>query len=156
MKTIISITALIFGLAVCCGPVSAAAPVKATAKAPSASFVINDLTDADNDISGCTTMLNRTTGNQGQVFLEDGVDTGAKGYIRVDGLRLSVALTKSVRSDTGAIRTFANKAKALTVIETTKTGASHQESDSVEQTGTIAVTYKGITQTLKVEGGTAC
>ncbi|WP_443749734.1 hypothetical protein [Asticcacaulis solisilvae] len=156
MQRILSMTVLVFALAACSKPV--AAPAEASSAAASsavpASFKVEALTDADNDIQGCQVMLDQK--GVGQVFIEDGVDTGAHGYIRVDGARYRVDLTTSVIDEKGGVRVFVDKKSGLTVTEALTTGAAHEESDSVEQSGSIVVAFKGVTQKIAVDGGTAC
>ncbi|MBW8733184.1 MAG: hypothetical protein JF571_02550 [Asticcacaulis sp.] len=161
MNRIASLTVLAFALAACSKPVAApeasssqAASEPASSAAP-AGFVVEALTEADNDIQGCQVMLDRK-GSNDQIFIEDGVDTGAHGYIRIGGTRYRVDLTTSVQDGKGGVRVFADAKSGLTVTETLKTGAAHQESDSVDQSGTISVTFNGVTHTIAVEGGTAC
>ncbi len=156
MRHLVSLTIAVFALAACSKPVAApeaSSSAVASSIAP-ASFKVQALTDADNDIQGCQVMLDQK--EMGQVFIEDGVDTGAHGYIRIDGTKYRVDLTSSVQDEKGGVRVFADKTSDLTVTEKLKTGEAHEESDSVEQSGTITVTYKGVTQTIAVEGGTAC
>jgi len=95
--------------------------------------------------------------NAGLLFAEDGVENGAIGFIKINGTVLNVALTSKSGGETGpTVRTFADTAHTVQVVETTTTGAAHEESDSVEQSGTLAVTFGGATQTIPVDGGTAC
>jgi len=161
MRHVVSVTVLVFALAACSKPAAAPEPSSSEAsssEAPSsaapASFKVQALTDADNDIQGCQTMLDQK--GVGQVFIEDGVETGAHGYIRIDGTRYRVNLTSSVQDETGGVRIFADGKSGLTVTETLKTGEAHEEADSVDQSGKITVTFKGVTKTIAVEGGTAC
>ena len=132
---------------------SEAAP--ASVSAPAATFVINPLQDKDNDIMGCQTMLSDGK-SPGELFVEDGVDTGARGLLRINGYLVSVDLVSNIQTETGGTRTFADKEKTVTVVETLKTGAQHPESDSVDMSGTLTVTHNGATQTIAVTGGTAC
>ena len=158
-SVLLAVAALV--LTACSGP--APAPKSATSAAPTATvpaptdFVIDDLKEEDGNIQGCTTMLARVrTTAPGNVFIEDGVDTGAVGFIRIDTKLVKLTLVSATPTDRGAVRTFADPAKTVRVVETTTTGQSREESDSVDQSGTIAVTHKGATQTIAVEGGTAC
>ncbi len=152
MQRIVSLTVLVFVLAACSKPV--AAPETSSSEAAPASFTVQTLTEADNDIQGCQVMLDQK--GLGQVFLEDGVDTGAHGYVRIDGTKYRVDLTTSVIDEKGGVRVFADAKSGLTVTEKLKTGEAHQESDSVDQAGTITVSFKGVTQEIAVKGGTAC
>lgn len=154
MKTTLAIAFAALALTACSKP---AEPAKAPAPPPvAANFVINPLTEADNTIQGCTTSLSRRGDTTGEIFLEDGVDSGAKGFIRIDGALINVGLVDLTESETGATRTFADTADTVRIVETLTVGQAHEESDSVDMSGTLAVTYRGATRTIPVEGGTAC
>ena len=127
----------------------------AGASASSTAFAVNALSEADVQIQGCTRMLNRTGGRE-MIFAEDAVDAGAKGFIRIDGQLINVGLTAASGDEHHSTRNFADADHTLSVVESLTTGAAHEQSDSVEEAGTLAVTYKGATQTMPVEGGTAC
>lgn len=162
-------TALVFAigaalLASACQPApapqsTAVSPPPTAAAAGAASFHVDPLGDNDWNIQGCQTMLSRVGApmNEGLLFAEDGVDDGAKGFIKINGQVLHVALVRGARTDGGPeVRTFADAAHTIEVIETTTLGAANEEADSVERNGTLAVTFGGATQTIPVEGGTAC
>ncbi len=118
-------------------------------------FSLSPLQDKDNDIMGCQTMLSDGKA-PGELFVEDGVEKGARGLLRVNGYLVSVDLLTNDQTEKGGTRTFADKDKTITVVETLTTGEQHPDSDSVDMSGTLTVTYKGITQTIPVTGGTAC
>jgi len=153
MRHIVSVTILALALAACSKPATAP-EASSSAAPPPQDFTVQALTEADNDIQGCQVMLDQK--GVGQVFLEDGVDTGAHGYIRIDGTKYRVDLTSSVQDEKGGVRVFADAKAGLTVTEKLKVGEAHQESDSVDQSGTITVTVKGVTKEIAVDGGTAC
>ncbi len=122
-----------------------------------AAFFLGELSDTDGDIQGCTTTLSRASSETGRaIFAEDGVDTNAVGFIRIDDKLMKVGLVSSTPGDKGGVRVFASKDKTVQVVENYVTGAEHQESDSVELTGTLVVTVRGESQTFMVSGGTAC
>lgn len=155
MKITLGIAIAAIALTACSRP---AAPPTASTPPPAAvaAFTINPLTEADNTIQGCTTSLSRRGDTSGEIFLEDGVDSGAKGFIRIDGALINVGLVDLTESETGATRTFADAAHTVRIVETLTVGQAHEESDSVDMSGTLAVTYRGATQNFPVEGGTAC
>jgi len=132
---------------------SEAAPASVTA--PAATFVINPLQANDNDIMGCQTMLSDGK-SPGELFVEDGVEKGARGLLRINGYLVSVDLISSTQTEKGGTRTFADKDKTVTVVETVTIGEQHPESDSVDLSGNLTVTHKGVSQTIAVTGGTAC
>lgn len=121
-----------------------------------ASFTIGVLAEHDADIQGCTSSFSRQGDTPGQVFTEDGINAGAVGYIRINGNLIKVDLVTADDNEKGGTRTFADKGHTVSIVETTITGATHPEADSVESSGTLAVTFGGATQTLQIEGGAAC
>ena len=141
---------------------SAPGPVKAMGGingggAMRAAFFVGELSDSDGDIQGCTTTLQRASSETGRaIFAEDGVDTNAVGFIRINDKLVKVGLVTSTPNDKGGIRVFASHDQSVRITETYRTGASHQESDSVDLTGTLVVTVNGESQTFTVSGGTAC
>lgn len=136
---------------------SSCSPTATTSSTAGASFTVNPLLDNDGEIQGCVRGLGRTGApSTGDIFREDGVDTGARGFIRIDGQLLSLSLVSSNANEHGGTRSFADAAQTTQVVETLTTGEGHPESDSVDETGTLVVTHNGATQTIQVEGGTAC
>ncbi len=131
----------------------------ATASATPASFSVDSLGDNEWSIQGCQTMITRVglPENQGIIFAEDAVDTGAHGFIKINGNVLNVALVSTNGSEASPeVRTFADAAHTVQVVESPTLGKAHEEADSVERAGTLAVTFGGATQTIQVDGGTAC
>lgn len=126
-----------------------------TSTGAAASFSVQKLAENDIQIQGCTRTLNRR-GSTDTIFAEDGVDTGAKGFIRVDGQLINVALSAATGDEQHSTRNFTDSNHAIEIVESLTTGAAHEESDSVEESGTLAITYHGATQTIEVEGGVAC
>ncbi len=140
-----------FALTAACTP--AATPPPPDLSQPS--FTVGTLSETDIQIQGCTRTLNRT-GSTDTIFAEDGVDAGAKGFIRIDGQLINVALAAGTGDEQHSTRNFADANHTVAIVESLTTGAAHEESDSVEESGILAITYKGATQTVQVEGGTAC
>ncbi|HVY84117.1 MAG TPA: hypothetical protein VG943_03230 [Caulobacterales bacterium] len=129
----------------------------ATSTAAAARFVVNDLGDNDGAIQGCTTMLGRKGAQPGaDVFRAGGGDQDAQAFVRIDGALVTLNLTSANVNEQGGTRTFADASHTTQVVEALTTGATHEEADSVEQSGTLTITHNGSTQTIEVEGGTAC
>src|SRR5262249_31820082 len=148
----------VLALVACAPPQAARTPSNtATTAAAPAAFVINDLQDNDGAIQGCSVMLGRAGPSNGaigrDIFREDGVATGAKGYVRIDGALIEVDLVSSNQDDKGGTRSFGDKQHTTQIVENLVTGAAHEESDSVEQSGTLVVTHNGVSQTVRVRGG---
>ncbi|MFT3728069.1 MAG: hypothetical protein QM759_09620 [Terricaulis sp.] len=154
MKHYALLAAALMSIAACQPAATTTATTSAAATA-APSFNVQALAENDIQIQGCTRSLSRT-GATDTIFAEDGVDTGAKGIIRIDGQLINVSLTAGTGDEQHSNRNFADAAHTLAIVENLTTGAAHEESDSVEESGTLAVTYKGTTQTIQVEGGVAC
>ena len=137
-----------------CGKV--APETEQSAEDAPAAFVINDLADNDIQIQGCSRTLSRESASAGAVFAEDAVDAGAIGFVRINGALIVVNLVSGNSSVEGGTRTFEDATHTTRIVETIVAGAAHEESDSVEETGTLEVTHHGAAQTLNVVGGTAC
>jgi hypothetical protein len=141
-------------LAGACQP-GATTAARAPRAPTSASFSVQALADGDIKIQGCSRTLSRT-GSNDTIFAEDGVASGAKGVIRIDGRLIDVALLAASDDEEHSRRNFADANHTTEIVESLTTGERHEESDSVEETGTLAVTYRGATQTIGVAGGVAC
>ena len=166
MKIISVATAVVLGIALTgCTPKPKPAPasenIESAAMAPAApvaSFTIGAIDQDETDIMGCTTMLGKTDDSLGLLFLEDAVDTGAKGFMKIDGQVIKVGLTSNTFDEgknTGK-RLFASADGNLSIVEDLTIGEQHPDSDSVDMSGRLTVTYKGMIQTVPVKGGTAC
>jgi hypothetical protein len=159
----LALTAALFAAA--CHPAAApdAAGADSTASTASstapASFSVDALTDNEWIIQGCSSSFSRVGApvNQGVLFAEDAVDTGAKGFIKINGALINVTLTNTTGGESSPeVRTFEDSAHTVTVVESTTLGEAHEEADSVERSGTLTVTFGDATQTIPVDGGTAC
>jgi hypothetical protein len=132
----------------------------------SRTFTIDSLslTDGDNELSGCTTELTRVGAPEpaGPVFRESSSDTEGIGFIRIDGAPIRVRLSSSKADQSSAAdaqaytHVFEDASHAIRVVEALKNGATNEQADSTEHTGSLTVIYRGARQTLRVEGGTAC
>jgi len=129
--------------------------VTTSANAP-ASFTIGAVADTETNIQGCSSSFSRQGDRASEVFVENGADTDGFGFIRINNTLIRVELVSGNENEKGGTRTFADKGHTVSIVETVTTTASHPDTDSVEAAGTLAVTFGGSTQTLQVEGGTAC
>ncbi|KVG61823.1 hypothetical protein WJ33_30475 [Burkholderia ubonensis] len=98
----------------------------------------------------------------GAVLRDSSSDTEGTGFIRIDGTLIRVHLTASKvdeSSDEKVVRythVFEDTSRTTQVIETLRNGATNRQADSTQQTGFLTIIHGGATQTLRVEGGTAC
>lgn len=100
------------------------------------------------------------------VFLDDGVDTGAKANIKLGGKVFALTLVSAKTSgkqgaESSGIgahydRVFKDKTGAVSVLSSMAVTAQHPDADSTEMAGTLSITYQGTTQKIAVEGGIAC
>jgi hypothetical protein len=142
-----------------------AAPQQASASAappppapPPQAFTVGTLADSDySGIQGCTTVFGPVGAKPGSdIFVEDAGDTDGKGLMKIDGKMVGLKLVSQTQSEKGGLRQFKSADGKLSVAENFVTGKAHEESDSVEMTGTLTITWNGSSQSIKVEGGTAC
>jgi hypothetical protein len=136
-------------------PSAAAPPVPPPAKPV---FTIETLADSDySGIQGCMTVFSRAGSQPGNnLFVEDSVDTDAKGLMKVNGTMVGVKLVSQTHTSKGGLRLFRSADGRLSVAENYITGTAHEDTDSVEMSGTLTVTWAGVSQAIKVDGGTAC
>ena len=137
---------------------SAQTPAAAPTAAAKPAFTIGTLADSDySGIQGCTTVFGPTGSKPGaDIFVEDANDTDGKGLMKIDGEKIGLKLVSQTQSDKGGLRLFKSADGKLSVAENYVTGTAHEDTDSVEMTGNLTVTWKGSSQSIKVEGGTAC
>ena len=121
-------------------------------------FTVGTLVDSDySGIQGCTTVFGRAGGQAGaDIFVEDAGDTDGKGLMKIDGKMIGLKLVSQTQSDKGGLRQFKSADGKLSVAENYVNGTAHEDTDSVEMTGNLTVTWNGSSQSIKVEGGTAC
>ncbi|WP_155122468.1 hypothetical protein [Burkholderia ubonensis] len=142
-----------------------AQPESSTPPSPR-TFAVNTLSldDGENELNGCTTELTRVgvPESAGAVLRDSSSDTEGTGFIRIDGTLIRVHLTASKvdeSSDEKVVRythVFEDTSRTTQVIETLRNGATNRQADSTQQTGFLTIIHGGATQTLRVEGGTAC
>jgi hypothetical protein len=117
--------------------------------------------------SGCMSSFGPKGPHSDQtVFLDDGVDTGAKANIQLGGKLFALGLVSAKTSgkqgaESSGIgahydRVFKDKAGAVSVAASLVVTAEHPDADSTEMAGTLSVTYQGTTQKIAIQGGIAC
>jgi len=135
-----------------------APPPPKPAAPPKAAFTVETLAETDySGIQGCTTVFGPVGAKPGNdIFVEDAGDTDGKGLMKIGGRKIGLKLVSQTQSDKGGLRLFRSADGKLSVAENYVTGTAHEDSDSVEMSGTLTVTWNGASQAIKVEGGTAC
>lgn len=140
-------------------PAVAASTASKPASPPS-TFTVGSLAenDGDGELQGCTTGLTVTGAapESGDTFRESSTDTEGVGFIRIDGTLVHVTLSHSDSREHGATNVFEDAAHTVRVVESVESGVTNENTDSTSLSGTLTITYKGVTQTLRVEGGVAC
>jgi hypothetical protein len=138
----------------------AAASSAAPPPPPANSFVVSVLAenDGEGDLQGCTTSLTQVGVVQaaGDTFRESRAESSGVGFIRIDGALMRVNLVSPRSKEHGVTHVFEDASHTIRVVETLEVGATNEDTGSTELSGTLTVTYKGTTQMLHVEGGTAC
>jgi hypothetical protein len=90
------------------------------------------------------------------IFVEDAGDTDGKGLMKIDGRMVGLKLVSQTQSEKGGLRLFKSADGKLSVAENYVTGTAHEDSDSVELSGTLTITWNGASRAIRVEGGAAC
>jgi hypothetical protein len=156
-----------FGNAISCRHVSRCNCNEVLAPSAPRAFAVSTLSlnDGENELQGCTTELTRAgaPAAAGPVFRESSIETGGTGFIRIDGALIRVHLISSKSDEPNAegdVRRYTNvfedTSHTTRVVEALMNGATNEQADSTGQTGVLTIIYKGATQPLRVEGGTAC
>lgn len=127
---------------------------------PTSAFTVGLLAenDGDGELQGCTTGLTMTGAApaSGETFRESSSETEGVGFIRIDGALVRVTLSHSDSREHGVTSVFEDATHTLRVVESVESGVTNENTDSTSLSGTLTITYKGVTQTLRVEGGVAC
>ena len=145
-----------------CQPKAAPQAASASATPPPAppppTFTVGTLAESDyNGIQGCTTVFGPLGAKpESDIFVEDAGDTDGKGLMKINEKMIGLKLVSQTQSEKGGLRQFKSADGKLSVAENYVTGTAHEDTDSVEMTGTLTVIWNGSSQSIKVEGGTAC
>ncbi len=147
-------------------PTASAAIVTTTVAelhASTPAFVVGTLgeNEADDESEGCVTSLTQmgAAASGRDIFRVIGE---ARGLIRINGTLIHVSQVHAESREDGegqpigSMSVFEDASHATRVVATLKFGAYNEAADSTEHTGTLTITYKGLTQRVRVEGGTAC
>lgn len=118
------------------------------------SFVVGELQAADQAlVIRCGTTVKRTDSHPPQaIFTEDAAITQGFGYIRIDGHLHRLALQKGSTDGFHNLRSFADPASPLSVIESYDIGVTHPDTHNTGLNGDLIVTYRGVSQTFHVTG----
>jgi hypothetical protein len=154
MRKVLNCIAAAFLLAAC-GPDAGKTPNMggATAQNAAAEFKLEPLENDEGNIQGCQTILNA---GGGEIFRAGASDKDAVGFLKIDGALIELNLIAAHGDEARQVRSFESADKKTSVVESLATGQAYPESDSVEQTGTLAVKHGEARLTFDVSGGTAC
>lgn len=137
-----------------------AASVVPKPSSPAPTFAVGSLADNDGDseLQGCTTGLTAmgAAPQSDDTFRESSSSTEGVGFIRIDGTLVRVTLLHSESREHSLKNVFEDATHTLRVVESVEMEATNDNTDSTELNGTLTITYKGTTQTLRVKGGVAC
>ena len=126
-------------------------------KAASA-FTVNPLQPADGaDLTGCITRIARAGTTDGsRIFIEDSLQGGANGYIRIDGQPVKVTMSTGGSDSIHSVRSFVDASEKLSVVESYDIGDAKAGQSIRPLTGQLIVTWKGRPQTIAIGGARAC
>ncbi len=122
-----------------------------------AAFTVSPLQPGEGtDLTGCITNIARAGAKPSYILIEDSLQGGAMGYIRLNGRLTKITMTSGGSDSIHSIRSFVDGTKSLSVVE------SYDIKDAVPGqtvrplTGQLIVTWKGGTQTIAIGGARAC
>ena len=123
-----------------------------------AAFKVSPLQPGDGaDLTGCITKIARAGATDGsRIFIEDSLQGGAMGYIRLNNQPVKVTMTTGGSDSIHSIRSFIDASGQLSVVESYDIGEAKSGQNIRPLTGRLIVTWKGGTQTIPIGGARAC
>lgn len=121
-------------------------------------FTIGNLQAGDgSDLTGCITKIARAGTTDGsRIFIEDSLQGGANGYIRIDGKLVKITMTSGGSDSIHSVRSFIDASNRLSVVESYDIVEAKPGQSVRPLTGQLIVTWKGGTQTIAIGGARAC
>jgi hypothetical protein len=121
-------------------------------------FIVSPLQSGDGaDLSGCITRAARAGTTDGsRIFIEDSLQGGATGYIRIDGRLTKLTMASGGSDSIHSVRSFVDASGGLSVVESYDIGDAVSGQTVRPLTGQLIITWKGITQTVPIGGARAC
>lgn len=123
-----------------------------------AAFTVSPLQPGDGaDLTGCLTKVARAgTTDQSRILIEDSLQGGATGYIRINGQLTKIRMTSGGSDSIHSVRSFVDTAGTLSVVESYDIRDAEPGQTVRPLTGQLIVTWKGGTQTIPIGGARAC
>jgi hypothetical protein len=123
-----------------------------------AAFTVSPLHPGDGaDLTGCITQIARAGTTDGsRILIEDSLQGGATGYIRLNGQLTKLTMTAGGSDSIHSVRSFVDGANALSVVESYDIGETKAGQTVRPLTGQLIVTWKGGTQTIAIGGARGC
>jgi hypothetical protein len=123
-----------------------------------AAFTVNPLQPNDGaDLTGCITKVARAGATDGSYLLiEDSLQGGATGYIRLNGQLTKLTMTAGGSDSIHSVRSFVDAANRLSVVESYDIGEMKAGQTVRPLTGQLIVTWNGGTQTIPIGGARNC
>ncbi|CAL4866849.1 hypothetical protein MMA231_01094 [Asticcacaulis sp. MM231] len=120
-------------------------------------FTVDNLQPGDGaDLTGCITRVGRAGVTGARIFIEDSLQGGANGYIRLNGQLTRVTMVTGGADAVHSIRSFVDTTKALSVVESYNIGEAAAGTTVRPVTGELIVTWKGGTQRIPIGGARNC
>lgn len=123
-----------------------------------AAFTVSPLKPGDGaELTGCITKIARAGTTDGsRILIEDSLQGGANGYIRINNQLTKITMTSGGSDSIHSVRSFIDAAKRLSVVESYDIGEAKTGQTVRPLTGQLIVTWKGGTQTIAIGGARAC
>lgn len=120
-------------------------------------FTVDNLQPGDGaDLTGCITKVGRAGVTGARIFIEDSLQGGANGYIRINGHLTKITMVTGGADAVHSIRSFVDASKALSVVESYNIGEAAAGTTVRPVTGELIVTWKGGTQRIPIGGARNC
>ncbi|MGN6365450.1 hypothetical protein [Asticcacaulis taihuensis] len=122
-----------------------------------AAFTISPLQPGDGaDLTGCITKIARAGPSPSYILIEDSLQGGAMGYIRINGRLTKITMTSGGSDSIHSVRSFVDGTNALSVVESYDIKDAAPGQTVRPLTGQLIVTWKGGTQTIAIGGARNC
>jgi len=117
-------------------------------------FTIGDLQTGDGaGLTGCITTVARAGHTDGtRIFIEDSLQGGATGFIRLNGQLTKMVMITGGSDHIHSVRSFVDGSGQLSVVESYDIGETREGQTVRPLTGELIVTRKGDTQRIAIGG----
>ena len=122
-----------------------------------AAFTVSPLQQGDGaDLTGCITKIARAVAKPSYILIEDSLQGGATGYIRINGQLTKIRMISGGSDSIHSVRSFVDASNTLSVVESYDIKDAAPGQTVRPLTGQLIVTWKGDTQAIAIGGARNC